>query len=303
MSTAAASTLLCDVIDNVALAQRVMRSRDGKPGGEKHIYISNAAVSPNSNLTFLLGDADKGRYVKVIRKPSTYQDSGQGALTMLLAAEGEDAAALRALQNKVVDGMKEFGLLNASISNHPDVIKLVMSPIILDKADEPTVMIGTNVTDETEYFLKITKGQHAGKFMPIRQEDIRVGDRIVVSLRMDRHRDKPKHRFTRYTQRVFVIERGSYSREAASIVGSSGKAIDVIEFDPSLVQDDYTEPAGAAAEGEAGAAGAAATAAASNPSPAPAAGAPAAAAASGSADQDEDDEFAHALKRARSGGN
>lgn len=293
----ASSTLLCDVIDNVALAQRVMRSRDGKPGGEKHIYVSNTAASPNSNLTFLLGDADKGRYVKVIRKPSTYQDSGQGALTMLLAVEGEDASALRALQNKVVDGMKEFGLLNASISNHPDVIKLVMSPIILEKED--SVMIGTNVTDETEYFLKISKGQHAGKFMPIRQDDIRVGDRIVVSLRMDRHRDKPKHRFTRYTQRVFVIERGSYARDAASVVGSSGKAIDVIEFDPSLVQDDYAEPTEA---------GAGAAAAASDPSSSGAAAAAAASPSRASAPvpqndeaEEEEDEFAHALKRARTG--
>lgn len=293
----ASSTLLCDVIDNVALAQRVMRSRDGKPGGEKHIYVSNTAASPNSNLTFLLGDADKGRYVKVIRKPSTYQDSGQGALTMLLAVEGEDASALRSLQNKVVDGMKEFGLLNASISNHPDVIKLVMSPIILEKED--SVMIGTNVTDETEYFLKISKGQHAGKFMPIRQDDIRVGDRIVVSLRMDRHRDKPKHRFTRYTQRVFVIERGSYARDAASVVGSSGKAIDVIEFDPSLVQDDYAEPTEA---------GAGAAAAASDPSSSGAAAAAAASPSRASAPvpqndeaEEEEDEFAHALKRARTG--
>lgn len=293
----ASSTLLCDVIDNVALAQRVMRSRDGKPGGEKHIYVSNTAASPNSNLTFLLGDADKGRYVKVIRKPSTYQDSGQGALTMLLAVEGEDASALRTLQNKVVDGMKEFGLLNASISNHPDVIKLVMSPIILEKED--SVMIGTNVTDETEYFLKISKGQHAGKFMPIRQDDIRVGDRIVVSLRMDRHRDKPKHRFTRYTQRVFVIERGSYARDAASVVGSSGKAIDVIEFDPSLVQDDYAEPTEA---------GAGAAAAASDPSSSGAAAAAAASPSRASAPvpqndeaEEEEDEFAHALKRARTG--
>lgn len=293
----ASSTLLCDVIDNVALAQRVMRSRDGKPGGEKHIYVSNTAASPNSNLTFLLGDADKGRYVKVIRKPSTYQDSGQGALTMLLAVEGEDASALRALQNKVVDGMKEFGLLNASISNHPDVIKLVMSPIILEKED--SVMIGTNVTDETEYFLKISKGPHAGKFMPIRQDDIRVGDRIVVSLRMDRHRDKPKHRFTRYTQRVFVIERGSYARDAASVVGSSGKAIDVIEFDPSLVQDDYAEPTEA---------GAGAAAAASDPSSSGAAAAAAASPSRASAPvpqndeaEEEEDEFAHALKRARTG--
>jgi hypothetical protein len=285
---AASSTLLCDIIDSVTLNKRVMRNRDGKPGNETHIYISNAGgATPNSNLTFLLGDADKGRLVKVIRKPSTYQDSGQGALTMLLAVEGEDAVALRTLQNKVVDGMKEFGLLNSSISNHPDVIKLVMSPIIIEKED--SVMIGTNVTDETEYFLRIPRGEHAGKFMPIRQDDIRSGDRVVISLRMDRHRDKPKHRFTRYTQRVFVIERGSSGRDAAAVVGSSGKAVDVIEFDASLVDDYDDAPAAAPA---------AAAAAAAAPAPAAAA-----APAIKNEGDEEEDEFANALKRARTGGN
>jgi hypothetical protein len=277
-SAASTSTLLCDIVDNVSLAKRVIRNRDGK-GSETHIYVVNTAQPHQTRLSFLLGDADKGRYARVVRKPGTFQDSGQGAITMLVACEGEDAEALRKLQTRVVDGMKEFGLLNASISSHPDVVKLVMSPIVLES--ESSVMIGSNLTDDTEYYMKITKGPHAGKFMPIRMEDIRVGDRIVISLRLDRHRDKPKHRFTRYTQRVFVIDRSAHGKES-TVVGSSGKTVDVIEFDPSLLDDSDSAPARppAAAEAEDDGAGAGAAAAA----------------------DDEDDEFASALKRARTGG-
>lgn len=286
-SAATTSTLLCDIVDNVSLAKRVIRNRDGKPGSETHIYVVNTAQANQSRLSFLLGDADKARYGRVVRKPGTFQDSGQGAFTMLVACEGEDADALRKLQERVVDGMKEFGLLNASISSHPDVVKLVMSPIILE--GESSVMISTNLTDDTEYYMKISKGPHAGKFMPIRMEDIRVGDRIVISIRMDRHRDKPKHRFTRYTQRVFVIDRSSYGRES-TVVGSSGKAVDVIDFDPALLEDNDSPaaPPSAASGAEADETGGSGAASGSH------------GAAAG--EEDEEDEFANALKRARTGG-
>lgn len=266
----------------IKLVKRQVKTKDGKPG-ETHYFISNTTHNPNANIQFLLGDADANRLCRVIRKPGQFEDRAESSFTMMVALEGEDARGAEILQNAVVEGMKEVGLINASISTHPDVVKLIMSPLIY-KRDDGGVAMGMNLTDDTEYYLKVTKGKHAGKFMRITRDQIRVGDGVVVSVRCDRHREKPKHRFTRYTQKVFVIDRNKENRNL-SIVGSSGSAVDIIDFDPELENDDDE-----AATASTGAGGASSTAAAAGP---------ATASTGASGGDEDDDEFAQALKRAR----
>jgi hypothetical protein len=270
---------LHNLTDKIKLVKRIMKGKDGKPQ-ETHVFISNTVSNPNTNLMFMMGDADAGRLCRVAKKPGQFEGRAESSFTMLISLQGEDAAGARLLQDSVVSGMKELGLINASISTHPDVIKLIMSPMIYEREDG-SISMALNLTDDTQYFLKITKGKHAGKFMTISRDQIRQGDGVVVVVRCDRHREKPKHRFSRYAQKVFVIDRSDDKKDLA-IIGSSGAAIDVIDYDPELDDEVSAEVAGAAAGSAVAAAGAAAVPGDEN-SP-------------GSEDMDE---FAQAIKRAR----
>jgi hypothetical protein len=147
-----------------------------------------------------------------------------------------------------------------------------------------------NITDDTEFNLKITKGKHAGKFMRITKDQVREGDGVVVIVRCDRHREKPKHRFTRYTQRVFIIERATEAK-SMNVIGSGGQSVDVIDYDSSMEEEagEGSSGAGAAAGGAGAAAGGSGSGSGS--------GSGAAALVN---DADEEDEFAQAMKRARS---
>jgi len=283
-SNSVSNLYLHNLQDKIKLVKRVIKGKDGKPQ-ETQVYISNQLSNPNTNIMFMLGDADAGRLCKVVKKPGQFEDRAESSFTMLVGLEGEDAAGARLLQESVISGMKELGIINASISTHPDVIKLIMSPLIYEREDG-SVAMAMNITDDTQFFLKVTKGKHAGKFMTITRDQVRNGDGVVVVIRCDRHRDKPKHRFTRYAQKVFVIER-SDDKKDLTIVGSSGKTIDVIDYDPELDEegDDSTSTHASAAPSAAdsGAGG----------------GSGAAAADSGTAGNEDEDEFEQALKRAR----
>lgn len=287
--SAANNLYLHNLEGKVRIVKRQVKTKDGKPG-ETQYFISNTTHNPNANIAFMLGDADASRLCRVIRKPGQFEDRAESSFTMMVSLEGEDARGAEMLQTAVVEGMKEVGLINSSISNHPDVVKLIMSPLIY-RRDDGGVAMGMNLTDDTEYYLRVPKGKHAGKFMRITRDQVRNGDGVVVSVKCDRHRDKPKHRFTRYTQKVFVIERNKDDKNL-SIVGSSGSAVDIIDFDPELENDDDTS--GAASSGAGGAASSGAGGAAGG-----GAGAAAVSAKGGAGDGDDEDEFAQALKRAR----
>jgi hypothetical protein len=274
-SDSASNLYLHNLEGKIKLVRRQMKTKDGKPG-ETQVFISNTTHNPNSNILFMLGDADAGRLCRVVKKPGQFEERAESSFTMLIALEGEDARGAKLLQTSVVEGMKELGIINASISTHPDVVKLIMSPLVYER-DDASIAMSVNLTDDTEYYLKVAKGKHAGKFMRITRDQVRQGDGVVVVVRCDRHREKPKHRFTRYTQKVFVIDRNKDTRNF-SIVGSSGASVDIIDYDPEL---DNEEDEGGAGEA-AGAGGAAAATGA--PSRVP---------------EEEEDEFAQALKRAR----
>lgn len=278
---------LHNLTDKIKLVKRIMKGKDGKPQ-ETHVFISNTVSNPNTNLMFMMGDADAGRLCRVAKKPGQFEGRAESSFTMLISLQGEDAAGARLLQDSVVGGMKELGLINASISTHPDVIKLIMSPMIYEREDG-SISIALNLTDDTQYFLKITKGKHAGKFMTISRDQVRQGDGVVVVVRCDRHREKPKHRFSRYAQKVFVIDRSDDKKDVA-IIGSSGAAIDVIDYDPELDDEVSAEVAGAAAGS------AADSAAADSSADSAAAAVPGGENSPGSEDMDE---FAQAIKRAR----
>lgn len=279
-SNSVSNLYLHNLQDKIKLVRRVIKGKDGKPQ-ETQVYISNQLSNPNTNIMFMLGDADAGRLCRVVKKPGQFEDRAESSFTMLVGLQGEDAAGARLLQESVISGMKELGIINASISTHPDVIKLIMSPLIYEREDGDVAM-AMNITDDTQFFLKVTKGKHAGKFMTITRDQVRNGDGVVVVIRCDRHRDKPKHRFTRYAQKVFVIER-SDDKKDLTIIGSSGKTIDVIDYDPELEEetehDQPTAPAAAPAAAPAGASGSGS--------------------GSGAAGNEDEDEFEQALKRAR----
>jgi len=272
----------------VKLVRRTIKAKDGKPG-ETQVFISNAQHNPGSNLMFMLGDADAGRLATVVRKPGTFENKGEGSISMMVRVQGEDAEGLKMLQRTVFDGMKELGLISAAISPDPSIIKLIMSPMIYEREDGGVAMT-MNITDDTEFNLKITKGKHAGKFMRITKDQVREGDGVVVIVRCDRHREKPKHRFTRYTQRVFIIERATEAK-SMNVIGSGGQSVDVIDYDSSMEEEagEGSSGAGAAAGGAGAAAGGSGSGSGS--------GSGAAALVN---DADEEDEFAQAMKRARS---
>jgi hypothetical protein len=289
-STAISKMYLHNLDGNIKLVRRVIKGKDGKPG-ETQVYISNALHNPGSNLIFMLGDADAGRLATVIRKPGTFENKGEGSITMMVKTTGEDADGLRMLQRSVFDGMKELGLISAAISPDPSIIKLIMSPMIYEREDG-TVGMTMNITDDTEFNLKITKGKHAGKFMRISKDQVRDGDGVVVIIRCDRHREKPKHRFTRYTQRVFIIERAA-EQKSMNVIGSGGSAVDVIDYDPEM--EDELEGTGSSGAGAGVGGGSSADAAA-------AAAAGGASSSHAKEDDGDDDEFSQALKRARGAG-
>jgi hypothetical protein len=277
---------LHNLTDKIKLAKRIIKGKDGKPQ-ETHVYVSNTVSNPNTNLTFMLGDADAGRLCRVVKKPGQFEGRSEGSFTMLVSLQGDDAAGARVLQDSVVSGMKELGLINASISTHPDVIKLIMSPMIYEREDG-SISMAMNLTDDTQYFLKISKGKHAGKFMSISRDQVRQGDGVVVVLRCDRHREKPKHRFSRYAQKVFVIDRSDDKKDLA-IIGSSGAVIDVIDYDPELDEEADGSSSAAAGTAQVGGGGSGAGSGSGN----------AAAVAVNDESNDAEDEFEQALKRAR----
>lgn len=283
--SSAQSLFLHNMTGNIKLVKRVMRGKGGALP-ETQIYVSNALNNPQQNLTFMLGDADTGRYAKVIREPSQYQGQAQSAFTVALLLEKEDAAGARMLWQSIIDGMKEHRLIDASLHTSESVMKMISFPIIAEGSDG-AVFMNVTLGDDVEYLLKIAKGKYAGKFMRISRDQIRKGDRVVVLVRMDRHRVTPKHRFNRYAQRVFVLERAATRGENDAIVaGSSGTTVDVIDYDPSMEEEEEAAIAGGAAGG------AAEGAAASEPPSA------------GTTDDasEEGDEFEQALKRARTAG-
>jgi len=283
---------------HVKLAKRVIKGKDGKPG-ETQVYISNALNNPGANLMFMLGDADAGRLAKVVRKPGTFENKGEGSISMMVSVQGEDADGLKMLQRTVFDGMKEIGLISSTIHPDPSIIKLIMSPMIYEREDG-AISMTMNITDETEFNLKITKGKHAGKFMRITKDQVREGDGVVVIVRCDRHREKPKHRFTRYTQRVFIIERATDTK-AMNVIGTGGQSVDVIDYDSSMEDDEEAPAAGGAGAGAGTAAAAASSSAPAVPA-APADGSSRPVKSEREPDQDDEDEFAQAMKRARNVG-
>jgi len=218
---------------------------------------------------------------------------------MMVSVQGEDADGLKMLQRTVFDGMKEIGLISSTIHPDPSIIKLIMSPMIYEREDG-AISMTMNITDETEFNLKITKGKHAGKFMRITKDQVREGDGVVVIVRCDRHREKPKHRFTRYTQRVFIIERATDTK-AMNVIGTGGQSVDVIDYDSSMEDDEEAPAAGGAGAGAGTAAAAASSSAPAVPA-APADGSSRPVKSEREPDQDDEDEFAQAMKRARNVG-
>jgi hypothetical protein len=301
-STSSSSTdslFLHKLEGKIKLVKRVIRGKGGAPDKTQH-YLSNTEHNPQQNLVFMLGDADTGRLPKVIREPSQYQNNPQSAFTISLLLEKEDAAGARILWQTIIEGMKEHRLIDPSLhTGSESIMKMLFIPLIAEGSDGAVFMTVT-LGDDVEYLLKISKGKYAGKFMRISRDQIRRGDRVVVVVRMDCHRDTPKHRFNRYAQRVFVLERSSPAGADASImVGSSGNTVDVIDYDPSMEEEEEEVSA------TANPAAAAAAAAATGPSIASAAGATTAAEeGEGGAAEDDDggDEFEQALKRARTAG-
>jgi hypothetical protein len=257
---------------------RELRAKDGRPAEKQYVMV-NTENKPNSNLTFVVGDADVGRLARVIRAPSTYQNQAQSAYTISVLLEGEDAEGAKMLWDEIIAGMKEHKILDKALVTTPEIMKMISHPII-SVNDSGSVFMTITLGEDVEYLRKITKGKQAGKFARINRDQIRVGDRVVVVIRLDRHRDSPRHRFNRYAQRVFVIERNEGALDAA-VIGSSGKQVAVVDYDSSMEDED--DSAGAAA------------------APAAAAAAPAAAAAAGASAEpaDEEDAFEQAMKRAR----
>jgi hypothetical protein len=281
-SNSAQQLYLHNMIGKVKLMERVTRGKDGRPG-EKQLYMGHTEHNSGANLTFVVGDADVGRLATVIRAPSTYQNQGTGAFTFSLKLEGEDAEGARHLAEAIVAGMKQKGIIDQSL--HPEVVKVISFPLITES--NGAVYMNVTLGDDVEYLRKLTKGRLAGKFVRISRDEIRKGDRVVVLIKLDRHRDKPKHRFNRYAQRVFIIERDASGAGAAAIIGSSGKAVDVVDYDPTMEDED--EEGGSAG-------GAAAAAAAARPA---AAAAPAGSSPADAEPADEEDAFEQAMKRAR----
>lgn len=286
-SSSTNSLFLHNLEGKIKLTKRVIRGKGGAPDKTQY-YLSNTEHNPQQNLVFMIGDADTGRLARVIREPSQYQNNPQSAFTISLLLEKEDAAGARILWQSIISGMKEHRLIDPSLHTGSESIMKMMFIPVYAEASEGGVFMTVTLGDDVEYLLKIQKGKHAGKFMRISRDQLRRGDRVVVVVRMDRHHDEPKHRFNRYAQRVFVLERNAPSGADASIVvGSSGNTVDVIDYDPSMEEE---EEEGA----ETASSGAAAAAAAATGEP------PSATATTN--DDDGGDEFEQALKRARKAG-
>jgi hypothetical protein len=284
---------LHNMIGKIKVVPRIIRAKNGKQG-ETHL-IPVHVDNPTTNLRFILGDADANQLCRVIRPPGTFE-GGQGSFTMALLLPKPHDDGARHMWGALVDGMKEVGVLDKGISTHPDVMKLVSFPPYYE-GNEGGVIMSVTLGDDVEYLYKIPKGKrNEGKFAKITRDHIRKGDMVVVSVRLDRHRDKPKHRFTRYVQCVYVIERGNKTGGGVEhVIGSGGASVDVVtDYDPDVEEEEAAaaqdggcsggDAAGAAGVGEGGVRGGAAVGAAT--------------ADAGNAG-DESDEFAQALKRAR----
>lgn len=281
-SSEVSKLFLHNMIDRIRLVPRVIRSKNGKPGETQLVPVN--LDNPNTNLRFILGDADAKQLCRVIRAPGTFENKGVGAYTMALLLPKPHDEGAKHLWDSLVKGMKETGVLDASISTHPDVMKLVAFPPIYEGNDGGVIMSVT-LGDDVEYYLKIHKGVHKGNYAKITRDHIRKGDMVVVSVRLDRHRDKPKHGFARYVQCVYVIERGSKLSGVPHVVGSAGDSITVVDYDPEMEEEEGAEAENAGTGGAAGS-GSGSGSGSSDPT------APA-------AKDEEEDEFAQALKRAR----
>jgi hypothetical protein len=244
-SNSAAQLYLGSMAGKLKLTKRVIKGKDGRPG-EEQIYVSNTEFKPNQNLVFAVGDADVGRFARVIRAPSTYKDQANSAYTISVALEGEDAEGAKMLWNVIIDGMKEHGILDKKLVTTPDIMKMISHPII-NESEDGGVFMTITLGDDVEYLRKITKGKMAGKFTRITRDQVHKGDGVVVIIKLDRHRDTPKHRFNRYAQRVFVIEQAKGASGAGAVIGSSGKQVDIVEYDSSMEDEDDGAPAAAAA--------------------------------------------------------
>ena len=290
-ASGAAQLYLHNMGDNLKMLKRQLRGKDGRPG-EAQLYMANVATKPNANLIFVVGDADLGRLARVVRAPSTYKGQDNSAYTISLALTGEDAEGAKALWQTIIAGMKEHRVLDPSMVTTPDIMKMVSFPIISETEDGAVFMTVT-LGDDTEYLSKINnpKSKLHGRFKRITRDQIHKNDRVVVVIKLDRHREAPRHRFNRYAQRVFVIEQDKNASNSAGIIGSSGMQVEVVDYDSSLEDE----------EEEGGAAGAAAAA-----DPAPAAAttkgtkrARPAAEEEEETPEDDNDAFEQAMQRAR----
>jgi len=255
-SSSAAQLYLHNMQGKLKMICRELRAKEGR-NAEKHYVMVNTDYKPNSNLTFVVGDADVGRLARVIRAPSTYKNQTDSAYTISVLLEGEDAEGAKMLWAEIIAGMKEHKILDKSLVTTPEIMTMISHPII-SVNDSGSVFMTITLGDDVEYLRKITKGKQAGKFARINRDQIRVGDRVVVVIKLDRHREKPRHRFNRYAQRVFVIERNEDATEAA-VIGSSGKQVEVIDYDSSMEDDGEAKNDSGAAAGAGGAAAAATT--------------------------------------------
>jgi hypothetical protein len=235
-ASAASQLYLHHMNGKIKMLRRQLRGKDGRPG-DVQFYMANTEHKPNANLTFVVGDADVGRLARIVRAPSTYQDQANSAYTISVALEGEDAEGAKMLWNEIIAGMKEHNILDRSLVTTPDIMKMISHPII-SVTEDGAVFMTVTLGDDVEYLRKITKGKMAGKFARITRDQVHKGDRVVIVIKLDRHREKPRHRFNRYAQRVFVIERSEDATDAAGVVGSSGKQVEVVDYDSSLENDD-----------------------------------------------------------------
>lgn len=289
-ASSAAQLYLHNMSGNLKMLKREMRGKDGR-AGEVQRYMANVATKPNANLIFVVGDADTGRLARVVRAPSTFKEQPNSAYTISLALQGEDADGARYLWEAIIAGMKEHRILDPKMVTTPDIMKMVSFPII-SETDDGAVFMTVTLGDDTEYLRKINKpkSKFHGRFKRITRDQVHKNDRVVVVIKLDRHREAPRHRFNRYAQRVFVIEQDKDASSDAGIIGSSGAQVEVVDYDSSLEDEE---------EGEGGSVEVAAPAAAAAAATKGTKRARPAAEEEAETPEDDNDAFEQAMQRAR----
>lgn len=259
--------------DEIKLVKRMpKKGRDGKTFGEEHYFLSNQASNPNASMTIMVGDhtlKPQPRYARVKWAPSQYQGKEDASWSMTLNLTGDDAEGLRRLARRAFDEMKRVGIFSSSVV--PEVAHMVMSPIIKE-CDDGSVDLVVNLGDDVVFYEYIHSGKFAGKHKVITRQELLQDALVVAQVGLDRHRDKPKHRFTRYCRKVIVYKQGE-PRGAKMVVGSDGTELEVVPAD-ELEEEEAGEVATNA-------------------------GAAAGSSSEPDNDEDDDDEFAQAAKRAR----